>query len=296
MNVLVTGASGWVGTAVTETVSKHHRVRALDLRSPQPTGEADFGGEVISGSIADFATVRSAVEGQDAIIHAALAYPGPDVEHSDPSESLPFEVNVKGTYNLLESARQEGVGRFILIAAAEDRVDHPPGTFVDRSTPYDGIGRIYDLIKRLQEEECRWFVRCHGLNIMVLRLGNVVDVNLGRLRPGEARWNTVMAGDGWVHRYDVGQACVRALEVEHKGWDVFHLISSPLAKRRFDTARAESVLGINFTTDFCRWSTIMSVVNRSGKMSVHERIDIDPERTGKAPSAQRYPGRSDISG
>ena len=45
----------------------------------------------------------------------------------------------------------------------------------------------------------------------------------------------------------------------------------------------------------CRWSTIMSVVNRSGKMSVHERIDIDPERTGKAPSAQRYPGR-DISG
>ena len=46
----------------------------------------------------------------------------------------------------------------------------------------------------------------------------------------------------------------------------------------------------------CRWSTIMSVVNRSGKMSVHERIDIDPERTGKAPSAQRYPGRSDISG
>ena len=49
-------------------------------------------------------------------------------------------------------------------------------------------------------------------------------------------------------------------------------------------------------TDACRWSTIMSVVNRSGKMSVHERIDIDPERTGKAPSAQRYPGRSDISG
>ena len=48
--------------------------------------------------------------------------------------------------------------------------------------------------------------------------------------------------------------------------------------------------------EVCRWSTIMSVVNRSGKMSVHERIDIDPERTGKAPSAQRYPGRSDISG
>ena len=58
---------------------------------------------------------------------------------------------------------------------------------------------------------------------------------------------------------------------------------------------AEGV-GIIDTPGHCRWSTIMSVVNRSGKMSVHERIDIDPERTGKAPSAQRYPGRSDISG
>ena len=29
---------------------------------------------------------------------------------------------------------------------------------------------------------------------------------------------------------------------------------------------------------------------------VQQRLDIDPERTGKAPSAQRYPGRSDISG
>ena len=54
--------------------------------------------------------------------------------------------------------------------------------------------------------------------------------------------------------------------------------------------------GTRSSTVRCRCSTIMSVVNRSGKMSVHERIDIDPERTGKAPSAQRYPGRSDISG
>ena len=57
-----------------------------------------------------------------------------------------------------------------------------------------------------------------------------------------------------------------------------------------------NLLESSFDPTVCRWSTIMSVVNRSGKMSVHERIDIDPERTGKAPSAQRYPGRSDISG
>ena len=63
--------------------------------------------------------------------------------------------------------------------------------------------------------------------------------------------------------------------------------------REFEKA---GVAAIHVEDQVCRWSTIMSVVNRSGKMSVHERIDIDPERTGKAPSAQRYPGRSDISG
>ena len=69
----------------------------------------------------------------------------------------------------------------------------------------------------------------------------------------------------------------------HQGNDVFHVT--------YDRRDGSVFAAIN-----CRWSTIMSVVNRSGKMSVHERIDIDPERTGKAPSAQRYPGRSDISG
>ncbi len=250
MNVLVTGALGWVGSAVTEKVGRVHRVRAFDLGVSKPDETAGARGEFVSGSIADFAAVRSATEGQDAIVHSALAYPGPDIERSDPGDPIPFEVNIVGTYNVLESARQEGVKRVILIAAAEDRVEHPPGVFVDRNTAYNGIGRTYDLIKRLQEETCRWFVHCHGLNVIALRLCNVVDLNLGRLRSGDRRWNSVMAGDGWVHRYDVGEACVRALEIDHKGWDVFHLIGAPQGKRRFDSARAESVLGMRFTTEF----------------------------------------------
>ena len=250
MNVLVTGALGWVGSAVRETVATSHRVRAFDLDASMKNLCGEVKGDFALGSIANFADVRSAAAGQDAIIHSAFAYPGPDIEQPNPEITQPFEVNVVGTYNVLESARQEGIKRVILIAAAEDRVDHPQGVFVDRNTPYNGIGRTYDLMKRLQEETCRWFVHCHNLNVIALRLCNVVDLDLGRLRSGDSRWKRVLAGDGWVHRFDVARACVRALEVDHTGWDVFHLVGAPEGKRRFDSARAESILGMRFTTEF----------------------------------------------
>ena len=251
MNVLITGALGWLGKALTETVGKHHVVRAFDLETPSPGREAvDFDGEVVTGDIADFASVRAAVEEQDAIIHAAVAdtVPGP----YQPGQPLPFQVNVQGTYNVLEAARQEGVGRIILIAAAETHVDHPPGTFVDRDTPYVGKGDIYDLTKRLQEEICRWFVESHGLNIVALRLGDIVDVNLGQAKRGEEQWKTSIDTDSWIDRYDAGNACLRALELDHEGWDVYHLVGAPNARLLFDVARAEDALIKKFTTDFDR--------------------------------------------
>ena len=82
--------------------------------------------------------------------------------------------------------------------------------------------------------------------------------------------------------------------VESRGWDWSFVAPGADFARRLSSVTSRLVLEPTATP--CRCSTIMSVVNRSGKMSVHERIDIDPERTGKAPSAQRYPGRSDISG
>ena len=77
--------------------------------------------------------------------------------------------------------------------------------------------------------------------------------------------------------------------------DVYLRVRRAVMVEGMSIREASRVFGLHRDTvrkmvAYCRWSTIMSVVNRSGKMSVHERIDIDPERTGKAPSAQRYPG------
>ena len=165
----------------------------------------------------------------------------------------PFDVNVWGTYNVLDAARREGIKRIILIAAAETHVEHPPGTYIDCNKRYAGVrDDIYDLTKRLQEEMARWFVEIYGLDILALRLGSVVDVKLGRNKHDESSWKNSMETNSWIDRYDVGEACLRALEMDHRGWDVFHLIGAPEAKRIFDVSRTEACPGVHFTTDFDR--------------------------------------------
>lgn len=239
------GGTEWLGTALSKVVGRQHAVRVFDLQ-PAPDSGDDTG---IAGSITD--REAAAVAGQDAVIHAAVADWRPGMyEVGDPQ---PFDVNVWGTYNLLDAARQEGIKRIILIAAAETHVDHPPGAHIDHDKPYTGVPDIYDLTKRLQEEMARWFVESYGLDIVALRLGTIVDVKSGRKRHGGLEgWHRTMNNHSWIDRYDVGEACIRTLEKDHRGWNVFHLIGAPQAKQTFDIERTESCLGIQFTTEFDR--------------------------------------------
>ena len=73
MRVLITGALGWLGRGLTEVVSREHRVRALDLeRIEWRREDFEFDGETVFADVTDFARMCEAVEGQEAIIHAAV--------------------------------------------------------------------------------------------------------------------------------------------------------------------------------------------------------------------------------
>jgi nucleoside-diphosphate-sugar epimerase len=92
MKVLITGARGWLGKAVTEVVASEHPVRAFDLaRSDIPVEPLEAMIETSPGSITDYIGIRAAMEGQDAVIHAAvrstLAH-----GHYRAGEAEPFDV------------------------------------------------------------------------------------------------------------------------------------------------------------------------------------------------------------
>ena len=136
--VLLCGAAGWLGSAILEALVATDRwsVRAFDT---DPRQWAPWTGlpssspwrsdrvELRYGSIADYGTVRALVEGCDAVIHAAAWQPGisgpqstgeiPDAVEAGAGD-IPWLVNVKGLWNLLDCAAAAGtVQRFVHIGS-----------------------------------------------------------------------------------------------------------------------------------------------------------------------------------
>jgi NAD dependent epimerase/dehydratase len=123
--VLVTGADGFIGSHLTETlVRRGHDVRAfVCYNSFNSWGwldqcEDDVKGrfEVVSGDIRDPHGVREAIKGCSAIFHLAALIAIP---FSYQSPNTYVETNVNGTLNVLQASRDLGVSRVIHTSTSE---------------------------------------------------------------------------------------------------------------------------------------------------------------------------------
>jgi dihydroflavonol-4-reductase len=125
--VLVTGASGFLGSAVARAlVARGAQVRAL-VRPTSPRGNlAGLGCEIVAGDLTDRQSLASALRGVRYLFHVAADY---RFWARDPSVIL--RVNVEGTRNLMDEALAEGVERIVYtssvaalkIAGAKSPVD-----------------------------------------------------------------------------------------------------------------------------------------------------------------------------
>jgi nucleoside-diphosphate-sugar epimerase len=105
--ILITGAAGGVGTLMRPRLAAGDRIlRLLDI-GEQPAAAAGEQAEILRASVTDLAAMEKACEGVDAVIHLG----GHSLEQVW-SEIL--EVNINGTYMVLEAARRQGVKRVIL--------------------------------------------------------------------------------------------------------------------------------------------------------------------------------------
>lgn len=252
MKIVLFGAAGWLGRAILAQAAQRAEIRAFD-RGPEAWEEwRDLhgewtDGEVIHGDISDFSAVDQAVAGMDAVIHTAVFYPRENVEH-DPR---PFLINLKGLWNVLESARRHQVEAVVHVGSC--MTIHPHGRFFD-SEVRSIEGDLYGICKRLQEEMCRQFHDAHGLRTIVLRADYIVDSRLGigryrePLGPGGSPWRL-----GWVCRYDLAEACLLAAENRQIQHEILHIVGTPGAERYCNVERAKQVLGLTFRGDLERF-------------------------------------------
>jgi UDP-glucose 4-epimerase len=216
---LVTGGSGFIGSHVVDRLVAEgatvrvfdNRIREENLTDALPSGRV----ETVEGDVTDTASVRAAAEGMAGIFHMAVLPLGPCSE--DPRRCV--EVNVDGTLNVLEAARDAGVRKLVFSSASSVYGD--TNETMDESHPL-GARTMYGGSKIAGEYLVRAFHDLSGLQYVILRYMNVYGprqegglvINvLRRIRSGEPP--TIM-GDGsasfdFVHVADVAGANVRAM-------------------------------------------------------------------------------------
>ena len=173
MLVLVTGATGRIGSCLTRALIREgHSVRALllpdDSRAPGISGPHV---ETVRGRLEDTEAVGLAVRGVDVVYHLAAALTSRG--HTD--EQF-FEVNLRGTFNLLTAVRRYVPRLQHFVYASSDAVylSGPRAEAhylpIDEAHPRQA-GTVYGASKIGAEELCLAFWRSYGIPVTILRFG-----------------------------------------------------------------------------------------------------------------------------
>lgn len=160
---LVTGGTGFTGShLVRRLLDEGHRVTALDHKPGLFAEELEeLGADVTLGSITDRDTVAKASRGQDQVFHLAAAF-----RDMTAPRSTYWEVNVEGTRNVLEAAREQGVSKVVYCSTqgVHGHVEDPPG---DEDTPIEPED-YYQETKYEGELVCQEFIE-EGLDVTIVR-------------------------------------------------------------------------------------------------------------------------------
>ena len=217
---LVTGGSGFVGSHVVdelvaggaeEVVVFDKAVRDENLEEARGAGNV----RTVEGDVTDRDALASAASGVAGVFHLAVLPIGP----SEADPRLALDVNVVGTFNVLEAAQAAGAKKIVFSSASSVYGD--TNETMDESHPLEARS-MYGASKIAGEYFLRAFREIHGLDYVTLRYMNVYGPRqdgglivsvLRRIESGEP---PVIQGDGsqsfdFVHVADVARLNVLAM-------------------------------------------------------------------------------------
>jgi len=237
--VLVTGGAGFIGSHVVDRlVADGCWVRVVDdlstgrlenISGHLESGRVDF----VEGDIRDALVAKKSVVAVDVVVHLAAVI---SVPFSVENPSFTFDVNVKGTMNLLRACAEAKVGKFVFISSCAV-YGEPKFLPVTEGHPTNPISP-YAESKLAAEKFCLGFHEKQLLRSVVLRLFNVYGPRQGVndysgvitqfIDRGRRGLPLIIYGDGWqtrdfVNIRDVVEAVSSAVEREYAEGKVFNI-------------------------------------------------------------------------
>jgi dihydroflavonol-4-reductase len=218
MRALVTGATGFVGAAVARALLREGwEVRALARKGSDRRNLQSIAVEVVTGDLADAASLKPALAGCEGLFHVAADY---RLGAFDPEQL--YKTNVEGTRNILAAAREAGVRRIVYtssVATIGIPKDGSPGTEASPSTLADMIGH-YKRSKFLAEEVAREAAR-GGTGVVIVNPST--PVGPGDIKPTPTGQMVFDAAAGRMPAYvDTGLNIVHVDDVASGHLLAFH--------------------------------------------------------------------------
>ena len=219
MTTLVTGATGFLGSAVVRALlDRGEAVRVLVRRRSDRRNIDGLDVEVAEGDLNDPQSLGDAVRGCGALYHAAADY---RLWAKDPDEI--YKTNVGATRTLLLLAAQAGVKRIVYTSSVATLGREPSGRPADEQTPVtiDDMTGHYKRSKFLAEEDVKRLVREEKFPIVIVNPSTIIgprDIRptpTGRMVEEAARGKIpafVDTGLNVVHVDDVAAGHVQAFD------------------------------------------------------------------------------------
>ncbi|MGM0830642.1 MAG: SDR family oxidoreductase [Bacillota bacterium] len=171
---LVTGSAGFIGSNLVEAIlNLGYRVRGLDNLSTGKIENIDEfinnpNYEFIEGDIRDLNTCMRACENIDYVLNQAA---WGSVPRSIEMPLLYEEINIKGTLNMMEAARQNNVKKFVYASSSSVYGDEP--NLPKKEGREGNVLSPYALTKKVDEEYGKIYTKLYGLDTYGLRYFNV---------------------------------------------------------------------------------------------------------------------------
>jgi len=223
--VLITGAAGRIGSRLWARFKDRYDLRLMFHNKIPQTAEGE---DTIIADIKNFDQMLKACDNVDAVIHLALT--------REENEVKSMMANIRGTYNVLEAARQCGVKTFVY-----GSTNHVMGMYekngcsdIKPELPVRPDG-LYGAGKAAGEALCRYYSDNFDMSVFCIRIGSAID-------------SEVPAGRGprilstWFSYNDMAQMIGLCIDATNIKFGTFFGISGN-TRRFWNISNAVEILG-----------------------------------------------------